>query len=69
MKTSTGYGAHGATPEDVALMRSAVSDRVKVKAAGGIRTLEAVLAMRAAGADRCGVSATEAIMTEASAAR
>ena len=65
VKTSTGYGPHGATPEDVALMRAAVSDRVKVKAAGGMRTLDALLAVRAAGADRCGVSATEAIMQEA----
>ena len=65
VKTSTGYGTHGATPEDVALMRSAVSDRVKVKAAGGMRNLDAILAVRAAGADRCGVSATEAIMKEA----
>ncbi len=65
VKTSTGYGAHGATPEDVALMRAAVSDKVKVKAAGGMRTLDAILAVRAAGADRCGVSATEAIMQEA----
>jgi len=65
VKTSTGYGTHGATPEDVALMRAAVSDRVKVKAAGGMRTLDAILAVREAGADRCGVSATEAIMKEA----
>ena len=65
VKTSTGYGSHGATPEDVALMRAAVSDKVKVKAAGGMRTLDAILAVRAAGADRCGVSATEAIMQEA----
>lgn len=65
VKTSTGYGTHGATPEDVALMRAAVSDRVRVKAAGGMRTLDAILAVRAAGADRCGVSATEAIMQEA----
>ena len=65
VKTSTGYGAHGATPEDVALMRAAVSDKVKVKAAGGMRTLDAILAVREAGADRCGVSATEAIMKEA----
>lgn len=65
VKTSTGYGAHGATPEDVALMRSAVSEKVKVKAAGGMRNLDAILAVRAAGADRCGVSATEAIMKEA----
>lgn len=65
VKTSTGYGSHGATPEDVALMRAAVSDKVKVKAAGGMRTLDAILAVRAAGAGRCGVSATEAIMQEA----
>ena len=65
VKTSTGYGSHGATPEDVALMRAAVSGRVKVKAAGGMRTLDAILAVREAGADRCGVSATEAIMKEA----
>ena len=65
VKTSTGYGSHGATPEDVALMRAAVSDKVKVKAAGGMRTLDAILAVRAAGASRCGVSATEAIMQEA----
>lgn len=65
VKTSTGYGTHGATPEDVALMRAAVSDKVKVKAAGGMRALDAILAVRAAGADRCGVSATEAIMQEA----
>ncbi len=65
VKTSTGYGSHGATPEDVALMRAAVSGGVKVKAAGGMRTLDAILAVREAGADRCGVSATEAIMKEA----
>jgi len=65
VKTSTGYGSKGATPEDVALMRAAVSSKVKVKAAGGMRTLDAILAVRAAGADRCGVSATEAIMAEA----
>ena len=65
VKTSTGYGSHGATPEDVALMRAAVSDKVKVKAAGGMRTLDAILAVREKGADRCGVSATQAIMEEA----
>ena len=65
VKTSTGYGTHGATPEDVRLMREAVSPRVRVKAAGGMRTLDAILAVREAGADRCGVSATAAIMEEA----
>ena len=64
VKTSTGYGTSGAKVEDLELMRSAVSPRVKVKAAGGLRTLDAVLAAKAAGADRCGVSATESIMQE-----
>ena len=65
VKTSTGYGTAGATIEDVRLMRATVSPRVRVKASGGIRDLDTVLAARAAGAARCGVSATEAIMEEA----
>ena len=65
VKTSTGYGTGGATAEDIRLMRSSVSPKVRVKASGGIRTLDAVLAMHEAGADRCGVSATAAIMEEA----
>ena len=65
VKTSTGYGSGGATVEDIRLMASSVSPRVRVKASGGIRDLDAVLAMRAAGASRCGASATEAIMAEA----
>jgi deoxyribose-phosphate aldolase len=65
VKTSTGYGSAGATVHDVALMRGAVSPRVRVKASGGIRTLDTVLSVRAAGAARCGVSATKAIMEEA----
>ncbi len=65
VKTSTGYGSAGATAAHVHLMRNSVSPHVKVKASGGIRTLETVLEMRAAGADRCGVSATEAIMQQA----
>lgn len=65
VKTSTGYGSAGATIEDVRLMRSAVSDRVRVKASGGIRTLDMVLSCRLAGASRCGVSATAKIMAEA----
>lgn len=65
VKTSTGYGTGGATVEDVRLMRAHVSPRVQVKASGGIRDLDAVLAVRAAGASRCGVSASEAIMEEA----
>ena len=65
VKTSTGYGAYGARPEDVSLMRKSVSPRVRVKASGGIRDLDGFLSMYRAGADRAGVSATEAIMQEA----
>ena len=65
VKTSTGYGSSGATVADVRLMRGAVSDKVRVKASGGIRTLDMVLACRNAGAARCGVSATAKIMAEA----
>ena len=64
VKTSTGYGTSGATIKDLELMRGAVPPRVKIKAAGGLRTLDAVLATKAAGANRCGVSATESIMQE-----
>lgn len=65
VKTSTGYGSAGATVQDVQLMRAAVSDKVRVKASGGIRTLDMVLSCRKAGAVRCGVSATVKIMEEA----
>ncbi len=65
VKTSTGYGSAGATIQDVQLMRNAVSDKVRVKASGGIRTLDMVLSCRKAGAVRCGVSATVKIMEEA----
>ncbi len=67
VKTSTGYGSKGCTIEDLKLMRAAVSPAVRVKGSGGIRDLDTVLAARAAGADRCGVSATEKIMAEAEA--
>ncbi len=65
VKTSTGYGSKGCTIEDLKLMRASVSPKVRVKGSGGIRDLDTVLAARAAGADRCGVSATEKIMAEA----
>ena len=65
VKTSTGYGSAGATVADVKLMRASVSEKVSVKASGGIRTLDMVLACRNAGAARCGVSATVKIMEEA----
>ena len=65
VKTSTGYGSGGCTMEDLKLMRANVSDRVRIKASGGIRDLDTVLAAREAGASRCGVSATVKIMEEA----
>ncbi len=65
VKTSTGYGTHGATLADVRLMRASVSPAVRVKASGGIRDLDTVLSAYACGAARCGVSATKNIMEEA----
>ncbi len=65
VKTSTGYGSAGCTIEDLKLMRASVPENCQVKGSGGIRTLDTVLAARAAGATRCGVSATEKIMAEA----
>ena len=65
VKTSTGYGSAGAKPEDIILMRAAVSEHVRVKASGGIRDLDTVIRMKECGADRCGVSATAVIMEEA----
>ncbi|WP_447977001.1 deoxyribose-phosphate aldolase [Candidatus Nitrospira bockiana] len=64
VKTSTGFGAAGATVEDVRLLKGAVAGRAKVKASGGIRDLKTVLAMLEAGADRIGTSAGVAIMEE-----
>lgn len=65
VKTSTGFGPGGATPEDVALMRRVVGPAMGIKAAGGIRTLEAAQKMIAAGATRIGASASIKIMQEA----
>jgi deoxyribose-phosphate aldolase len=57
VKTSTGFGPGGATAADVALMRRVVGDDMGIKASGGVRTLEGVKAMVAAGATRIGASA------------
>jgi deoxyribose-phosphate aldolase len=65
VKTSTGFGAHGATAHDVELMRRAVGPQMGVKASGGIRTLDDVLKMLEAGATRIGASASVKIMEEA----
>jgi len=64
VKTSTGFGPHGATVEDVLLMRETVGPKLGVKAAGGIRTLENVRDMIAAGATRIGASAGVRIVGE-----
>ncbi len=65
VKTSTGFGSSGATAPDIALMRKSTGPRVRIKAAGGIRSLDALLEMRRAGANRIGATATEVIMREA----
>jgi deoxyribose-phosphate aldolase len=65
VKTSTGYAPSGATIGDLKLMRATCSGKVRVKAAGGVRTLDATLACRAAGCARIGATATVAIMEEA----
>lgn len=57
VKTSTGFSTSGATKEDVALMRKTMGDALKVKASGGIKTLDDTLSMIMAGADRIGASA------------
>jgi len=64
VKTSTGFGAAGATVEDVRLMKTAVAGRAKVKASGGIRDWKTAQAMLEAGADRIGTSASLKIMDE-----
>ncbi|MEW6070141.1 MAG: deoxyribose-phosphate aldolase [Candidatus Thermoplasmatota archaeon] len=62
VKTSTGFGVSGATPEDVALMRRVVGENVGVKAAGGIKSAEQALALIQAGANRIGASASVEII-------
>jgi deoxyribose-phosphate aldolase len=65
VKTSTGFGPAGATPEDVALLREEAPEGLAVKASGGIRTLEDALDMLNAGASRLGMSSSVAVMEEA----
>lgn len=69
VKTSTGFGAGGAAVADVRLMRRVVGPQIGVKASGGIRTLDDLLAMKAAGASRIGTSAGVAIAVAAGGAR
>jgi deoxyribose-phosphate aldolase len=64
VKTSTGYGASGATLEDLRLMRLYSPSEVQVKAAGGVRDLDQLLEIRALGVTRVGASATQLILDE-----
>ena len=64
VKTSTGFGPHGATVEHVKLMRQTVGPIMGVKASGGIKTLDDALVMVKAGANRVGTSSTEKILRE-----
>ncbi|MFZ5820768.1 MAG: deoxyribose-phosphate aldolase [Chloroflexota bacterium] len=64
VKTSTGFAPSGATLEDLRLMRANVSEKVQVKAAGGVRTLPALLDVIDAGVTRCGATATATIMDD-----
>jgi deoxyribose-phosphate aldolase len=64
VKTSTGFAAGGATHEDLRLMRENVSERVQVKAAGGVRTLDALIEVMSLGVTRVGATQTKAIIDD-----
>ena len=64
VKTSTGYGDSGATDEDLKLMRRCSPPQVQVKAAGGVRSFDRVLAVRAIGVTRIGATVTKSILDE-----
>lgn len=64
IKTSTGFGPSGAKLEDVKLMKACVGDAVRIKAAGGIRTIEDALRFIQAGASRLGTSAGVEIINQ-----
>lgn len=64
VKTSTGFAPSGATLDDLRLMRANVSERVQVKAAGGVRTLPAILEVIDVGVTRCGATATAKILDD-----
>ena len=64
VKTSTGFAETGATMEDLVLMRATVSQKVKVKAAGGIRTLDALLEVMSVGVERIGATRTETMLED-----
>jgi deoxyribose-phosphate aldolase len=64
VKTSTGFAPSGATHDDLRLMRANTSPHVRVKAAGGVRTLDALLAVMELGVTRVGATATETIIED-----
>ena len=63
-KTSTGYGSGGATIDDLKLMRAHLPPHIRVKAAGGVRTLDALLGVRAIGVARAGATQTAKMLDE-----
>ncbi len=62
VKTSTGFGSSGATMDDLKLMRSHAADNVQVKAAGGVRDLDALIEVKKIGVTRCGSSKTPGML-------
>jgi deoxyribose-phosphate aldolase len=64
VKTSTGYGTSGATDEDLRLMRQYSPPHVQVKAAGGVRSLDRLLEVRALGITRVGATRTATMLDE-----
>jgi deoxyribose-phosphate aldolase len=64
VKTSTGYAPSGATHEDLALMRRVTSPHVQVKAAGGVRTLDDLIAVMNLGVTRIGATQTKAMLDD-----
>ena len=64
VKTSTGFAPSGATHDDLRLMRANTSPHIRVKAAGGVRTLDALIAVMELGVTRIGATATETIILD-----
>jgi deoxyribose-phosphate aldolase len=64
VKTSTGFAPGGATHDDLRLMRANTSPHIQVKAAGGVRTLDALLEVMALGVTRIGATATKTILDD-----
>ena len=64
VKTSSGYAPSGATIDDVKLMKSSISSHMKVKSAGGVRTLDALIEMLDAGVERSGATTTSTMIEE-----